>query len=106
MSGSGGGVGGCRGRVRLVIRGSLCLWLAWLSFEGAAASQELEPRAHSPSPVGVTFVVGAAVRLAIGGSLVRWLACFPFEGAAASQELEPRAYSPSPVGVTFVVGAA
>src|SRR6476660_2007554 len=63
MSGSLGEQLGCRGRARLVVRGSLCLWLVWLSFEGAAFSQELEPRAYSPSPVGVTFVVGAAGHL-------------------------------------------
>jgi hypothetical protein len=34
MSGSLGERRGVR-KVRLVIRGSLCLWLAWLSFEGA-----------------------------------------------------------------------
>jgi hypothetical protein len=63
MSGSLGEQLECRGRARLVIRGSLCLWLVWLSFEAAAASQELEPRAYAPSPVGVTFVVGAAGHL-------------------------------------------
>jgi hypothetical protein len=49
-----------------VIRTSLCLSLVGMLAAAHASGQELEPRAYSPSPVGVNFIVAGAGRSAGG----------------------------------------
>jgi hypothetical protein len=52
-----------------VIRAFLSIWLVWIVSMGCAGGQELEPRAYSPAPVGVNFVV-VGVGRAAGGVLL------------------------------------
>jgi outer membrane putative beta-barrel porin/alpha-amylase len=50
------------GRMRNRLARSVAGCVAILGFTSAAAAQELEPRAYSPSPVGTTFIVISGTR--------------------------------------------
>jgi hypothetical protein len=69
---------------------------AWASLTGAAAAQDLEPRAYSPSPVGATFVVAG---YAHSSGKIAFDAGAPINNAQADLNL-------ATVGVSHVFGLA